>query len=73
MDLNAITSMIGSLGFPIACVIAMFWLQVKERDQHREDAEKWSTAINNNTLVMQRILDRLDFNGVLKKNDKDSE
>ena len=73
MDLNTITSMIGSLGFPIACVIAMFWLQVKEREERREDSEKWSTAINNNTLVMQRILDRLDFNGVLKKNDNSPE
>lgn len=73
MDLNTITSLIGSLGFPIACVIAMFWLQVKEREEHKADSEKWSTAINNNTLVMQRILDRLDFNGVLKKNDNSPE
>lgn len=66
LDVNTFTQLIGTLGFPIACVIAMFWLQVKEREQHKADSEKWSEAINNNTLVMQRILDRLDFNGVLK-------
>ena len=50
---------ISQLGFPIACVIAMFYLLEKERQEHKEESEKWVEAINNNTRIMERILDKL--------------
>ena len=33
---------------------------VEERQEHKAEAEKWTEAINNNTLIMQRLLDKLD-------------
>lgn len=50
---------ISQLGFPIACVIAMFYLLEKERQEHKAESEKWVEAINNNTRIMERILDKL--------------
>lgn len=67
VDISAIESMIGTLGFPIACVIAMFYQNNKLSEQHREESQKWTDAINNNTRVMERLVDRMD--GKVSKDD----
>lgn len=59
MDMTALTQIISNVGFPIACVIAMFYLWDKERTTHKEESEKWIEAINNNTVVMEKLLERL--------------
>ena len=59
MDLSRVTEFINGVGFPIACVAAMFWMQNQEREQHRQEAENFAEAINNNTQVVTRILERL--------------
>lgn len=56
MDLNAITSLIGSLGFPTVCVIAMYYMLYKEQENHKVETEKWIEAINNNTKAIEQIL-----------------
>lgn len=74
MDANVIITMIGSLGFPIvACIfIAIFFSRtqdnyradIKEMQmQHKTETDKMTEAINNNNLLLQRILDRLDKEG----------
>ena len=72
MDLlDAIVTFIKDVGFPIACVVAMFWMWDRERQEHKTEAEKWaealktesekwSEALNNNTAVMQKLVDRLE-------------
>ena len=61
MDLlNAIVNFIQNVGFPIACVCAMFFMWDRERQEHKVEAEKWAEAINNNTAVMEKLIDRLD-------------
>ena len=60
MDMQAITSLIGSLGFPIVCCIAMFSMLNKERESHKEEMDKVSATINNNTLALQALADKLD-------------
>jgi len=57
---DVIVKIIQNVGFPIACVVAMFWMWDRERQEHKAEAEKWTEAINNNTLIMQRLLDKLD-------------
>lgn len=63
MDITAINEFIGTLGFPIFCVVAMFWMWNKEREEHKEEADKWCEAINNNTRIMERICTKLDIGG----------
>lgn len=77
-----IVTIIQTVGFPIACAIAMFLMLKKETESHKEESERLSNtinemklafndaiheqensitqAINNNTLVIQKLLDKLD-------------
>lgn len=59
MDPTTFSQIISNIGFPIACVIAMFFLWDKERQAHKEESDKWVEAIHNNTIVMEKILERL--------------
>lgn len=63
MDVNVITQIISNLGFPIACVVAMFWMLNKERDAHKAETAELSKAIENNTNVMTQVLDKLETIG----------
>ena len=55
MDIASITQFVNQLGFPIACVIAMFYMLNKEMEAHKEEVDKMITALNNNTLVLEHI------------------
>lgn len=55
MDITVLTQLIGSLGFPIACVIAMFFFWNKEREDHKTEMQKMTEALNNNTLALIKI------------------
>ena len=58
MDINVITQLIGSLGFPIMVAIACFWYINKQTEQHKAEIDKLTEAVNNNTLVVQKLLDK---------------
>lgn len=60
MFLKAIVEFIRDVGFPIACVVAMFWMWDREREEHKAEAREWAEALNNNTAVMQKLVDRLE-------------
>lgn len=59
MDFSGIAQLIGSLGFPIAACIYLFYSMEKEREAHKEEMNKITEALNNNTLVMQQLIDSL--------------
>ena len=70
MDTNAIVTLIGSLGFPIVACLGMAWYvkyqmdnyskQVKElREEHNKEIDKVTEALNNNTLAIQRLCDKM--------------
>ena len=67
MDINAITQLIGTFGFPIFCSIILFWYilkrdedEVKRDLMHKEETESLRKTIEYNTLVMQRLIDKLE-------------
>ena len=71
MNVNDIASIISSVGFPIvACIgIAIFFQQtnnnyrndIKEMNSnHKSEMDKITEAINNNTLVIQKLVDRME-------------
>lgn len=60
VDMQAISTLIGSLGFPIAACIACFWMLNKERDEHKQEMAKVTEAINNNTLALEALKGKLD-------------
>lgn len=55
MDISVITQLIGSLGFPIACVIAMFYYWNKEREDHKSEIDSIRAALENNTQALIKI------------------
>lgn len=60
MDVGAITTAVSTLGFPVVMCGAMFWYIVKEKDAHKEEMNKLTEALNNNTVMIQKLCDRLD-------------
>lgn len=71
MDFQTIASLIGTLGFPIVacCAMAYFFARVNDnyradikeiQANHKEEIAGMTTAINNNTLVIQKLVDRMD-------------
>lgn len=56
MEFTDIVTLISNYAFPIACCVAMFGLWNKERQDHKEEVEKMTTAVNNNTVVLKQIL-----------------
>lgn len=80
--MEQIITLIQTVGFPIACAVAMFLMLNNEQKAHKEETAKLTetitdlkisfsdaineqksdmvTAINNNTLVIQQLLDKMD-------------
>lgn len=60
MDPNAIVDVIASTGFPIAmCLIVCFYVYTKDKS-HKEEIDKLSEAVNNQTTNIQRLIDKID-------------
>lgn len=54
-----IVQIISNVGFPIAAAVALFWKLNQDQQRHKEESDNWSEAVNNNTRVMERLLDKL--------------
>ena len=59
MDANAIIQIISGVGFPIAACLICFWYVNKLTETHKEEVNKLTDALNNNTLVMQKLCDKM--------------
>lgn len=68
--MDVVIDLVQSLGFPIACVVALFAMWQSEVKAHDEEMDKMRTALeeqsksttealNNNTVILTRILERL--------------
>ena len=60
MDVSNIIQIITNLGFPIAVCLICFWYINKKDEKHGEEVGEMANALNNNTLVMQKLVDRLE-------------
>lgn len=63
MDLQTITNVITTIGFPIAVCLICFWYINKMQESHKSEIDKLSEALQNNTIVMQKLVDKLDMEG----------
>ena len=59
-NLNLIGSFISSYGFPIVMCLIMFWYMNKERDDHKQEMDAVTNALNNNTAVLEVIKEKLN-------------
>ena len=60
MDVNAIIQLVGSLGFPIVASGALFWYVNKIAERHKEEMDKVSAALNNNTIALTKLVEKLE-------------
>lgn len=71
--MEAITQVIASVGFPIAmCLLMGYWVKTTHddhrddikrlQDSHAEETKEMTNAINNNTIVLQQLVDRIGDN-----------
>ena len=57
MEFADILTLLGSYAFPIVMCVAFFWKMDKDQRQHREEMDKMTDALNNNTLAIQHLAD----------------
>lgn len=60
VDVNVILGAVGSIGFPIVACICCGWFIKYLLDKNAEEMKSVKEAINNNTLVIQKLVDKLD-------------
>ena len=82
--MEQVITLIQTVGFPIACAVAMFMMLNNEQKSHKEETQALTatitdlkisfsdainqqksdmvTALNNNTVVLQKLIDKLDDN-----------
>ncbi len=60
MDTSSIVTVISQVGFPIAMCLVMAWYVKYTNDQHKEEIDKITEALNNNTLAVQKLCERMD-------------
>lgn len=60
VDANAIVQLINTVGFPIAVCVALMWNTVKIQEQASEQTDKFTEALNKNTLVLSRLCQDLE-------------
>ena len=71
MTLESVMQMISNYIFPVVACIALAWYFAKVNEQyrqdikdlnvtHKEETKQLSEAIDNNTKVIQRLLDKME-------------
>lgn len=55
MDFEQLLTLVGNYAFPICCCIYLFWSISKERDAHKDEMDKVTEALNNNTIALTKI------------------
>ena len=70
MEFNSIVQLISTIGFPIVCCLMIGWYVKyisdadraeidKINEQHRVEMSEVTTAINNNTIALTKLCERL--------------
>lgn len=72
MELDAVLSAISTVGFPIVCCVAMFWLMYHNQKQHTEEVKTMTETINNNTIALTKLVEQIEQLEALILNDRKS-
>jgi hypothetical protein len=60
MDLNTITQIISSVGFPIAMCIYVMYAMQKQTESHKTEIDELRKTIENNTVAIVKLVEKLD-------------
>lgn len=53
------SSFISTLGFPIVVCAVLFWYINKQEERHKAEIDKMTTALDNNTQALDKILNKI--------------
>ena len=59
--MDTIVTLVTNLGFPIAvCIMMMLYIR-ELTNRHQEETKAFTDALNENTIVLQKLCDKLDM------------
>lgn len=58
--MDNILQAVSTVGFPIALTLILLWYIYDSSNKHKEEIDKMSEALNNNTLALTKLLDRME-------------
>lgn len=58
--LNDMVSVVSTLGFPIAMCLILCYYVNKINESHKAESKDFADALNANTVVLQKLCDKLD-------------
>ena len=68
MDVNGIAQMIQTVGFPIAMCLALAWYVKYQQDENKKTLENLTTVLNNNTIALTKISEKLEGMNIERTN-----
>lgn len=61
MDVNVIISAISTVGFPIVCSAALFWMINKQDENHKSEVNALRSVLEENTKAIIQLRDLLTY------------
>lgn len=58
--MQMILQSITTVGFPIVMCLCLAWYCMKLNESHKAETDKFTTALNENTLILQKLCDILN-------------
>lgn len=65
--MEVITTLITNVGFPIVISLILLNQLKTVQDSHKEETDKFTEALNENTLVLQKLCDKLGVEREVKE------
>ena len=56
MDVNVIIDLIGNVGFPIACCVAIFWYAYKQSENHKAEVVSLTEVIADLKIAITELV-----------------
>ena len=63
MDFATIVSAVSAVGFPVVFCFILYKTMIDQSKEHKAESDKMTEAIHNNTLVIQKLVDKLETDG----------
>lgn len=63
MRMDVVLQVLKDFGFPVACVVALFYLLQREQENHKSETASLTAAITELRVVLAKILTKIGDDG----------